>query len=293
MRLTQYLVEKISKTEINEILKDNNVMIGSEFEFILDGLEDNLGDEYEEEYGKSIDDMTGIHLTNVLDMWKEEVSYILKRNKFPFRYKVTTNAKETSKTIWIVVPDTSAGMYSVEVKSPPQPISIALKSYEKMFNWINKYGDTDFDCGFHSHISLKNVSNLKKSLNIVKLVLFVDEGFIYKYFPTRVSSIYAVSLKDKISAEGNLTPEDLKLKSLLKDFSKSHYDAINLEHLEKDRIEFRYLGGPDYHKKWNKIKPILAQYSYALKIACDENYKRKEYVQKLKRFINKLPVKGV
>jgi hypothetical protein len=59
--------------------------------------------------------------------------------------------------------------------------------------------------------------------------------------------------------------------------------GINLQHLKgKNKyIEFRYIGGRDYHKKWKEIKYLTAKFILAIRKACDENTDY-EYILKVR-----------
>jgi flagellin-specific chaperone FliS len=49
-----------------------------------------------------------------------------------------------------------------------------------------------------------------------------------------------------------------------------------------------YMGGSGYHKKFDTIKVVVAQYIYNLLLARDPNFKKKEYIQKANRILLKL-----
>ena len=100
--------------------------------------------------------------------------------------------------IWKVETDESlSGGNGIEVISPPMPLEKFLKICPEIFDFIDTYGYTDNDCGFHINISLKNVSRLEKTLDVLKLILFFEEDMVYKYFDIRRHSTYALSSKKK------------------------------------------------------------------------------------------------
>jgi len=152
---------------------------------------------------------------------------------------------------------------------------------------------TGEDCGFHISISLKNVKSLGKSLDITKLSLFMDEGYIYNFFKTREFNTYAKSAHDEVFKKMLDEREIERMideEEIVKEYSKDHYMAINIEHLntKNEYIEFRYVGGADYHQKWDRIRKILATYIFDLSLACDPNFKKREYEHKLARLLNKI-----
>lgn len=197
-----------------------------------------------------------------------------------------------SKT-WAVEDDSSLGENGVEIKSPPMPVPNFVKSggpLESMFDWIDRIGDTDSSCGFHCHMSLKNT---KHELDYIKLILFTDEGWIYTAFSERAGSYYAKSMKDKMIGDQPLTKseteslfnkKDLVIKSKMK---KEHYDGVSLIDEKIGHVEFRYMGGSGYHRKYKEVRAIIGAYAHNLALATDPEYRRKEYILKLERITNK------
>jgi len=61
--------------------------------------------------------------------------------------------------------------------------------------------------------------------------------------------------------------------------------GIHLIELEKNHVEFRYLGG-EYSSKFKQVKEVIANYAHWLSIACDPEYKRREYITKVSRMAN-------
>lgn len=225
----------------------------------------------------------------------------LKPEGLPFNKKdalITYDPKAKSLTKWSIKPDGSLGLSGIEVVTPILSLSEFLKITPKMFEYMNKLGNevVDEGCGFHISISLKNIKNLGENLDVTKLALFLDEGYIYNFFKSREFNTYAKSAFDAIrgSIVSDKAPQLIKKlvddEKLKREYSQHHYMAINIEHLntKNEYIEFRYLGGANYHLKWDKIKNILANYIYNLILACDPTYKRKEYEHKMARIMNKI-----
>lgn len=219
-------------------------------------------------------------------------------DKMPFKNPIIdTDNMRKSTTQWIIKPDATLGPSGIEVVSPILTIDEFLDMCPKMFDYIEKYGETNDSCGFHISISLKNVTNLSDSLDVVKLALFLEEDYIYKFFSKRKGNNYARSAHEAIKV--NLNYQDMQKyveknvdkKALKKGIPTTHYEAINIEHLKdsphKQYIEFRYLGSGDYHKRWNEIKRVTAHYIWALSAACDPTYKFDEYTKKLNRILLK------
>jgi len=233
------------------------------------------------------------------NLWNKLIKEFLPVKKLPFsNYVIKYDHLYKSQSNWIIKPDGSLGLSGIEIVSPILTLDEFMRITPKVFEFIDniKGSEVGEDCGFHIGVSLNNIPDLSKSLDITKLSVFMDEGYIYKYFKTREYNNYAKSAFDSIQRINikETSPDLLKHlideKLLKRDYPSSHYMAINIEHLESANkyIEFRYLGATDYHRKWDRIKTIIAHYIYNLSISCDPTYKNKEYRLKLSRILNKI-----
>lgn len=217
-----------------------------------------------------------------------------RRLDFDFRVGQSPGAGDSW---WGIVEDASVPMAEggVEVISPPLPIPDFIDQAEEMLDFISEYGHTNSKTGLHINMSIKGI-NLKEELDVIKLFLFHDEDFVYKHFDERKGNLYVMSIKEKIK-NAAFNPHDLE-KIIKKDKLKNKvsqggkYYGINLENIShtgsKQRIEYRYMGGNNYEDKWDNIKSMIGTYAYNLKLACDPNFKRKEYIKKINRVINKI-----
>jgi len=200
--------------------------------------------------------------------------------------------------------DCSLSGTGVELVSPPMPIKEFLEICPRIFEMINEIGFTDNECGLHIGVSLKNGMS---DVDTVKLALFTDENYIWKKFSGRDTSEYVEKMQEKIRKEmykgGSFSSSSSKralrindLKDMIRDndidlkYMSNHYHGVNIEHLDESNpyIEFRYLGGSGYHNKWPEVKTVVAQYIYNLKLARDPEFKKKEYLAKCTRILNKL-----
>lgn len=231
-------------------------------------------------------------------MFKRLVKHFINLETLPFKNMIVSgnhNTKSTTK--WVIKPDGSLGLSGVEIVSPVLPLREFLQVTPKMFEWMNNMNvEVGEDCGFHISMSLKNIHNLGEALDITKLSLFLDEGYIYYFFATREFNTYARSAHDSISRtlinknSPKLAEKLIDTTSMKKKYPADHYMAINIEHLmtKNEYIEFRYIGATNYHRKWDRIRTIIAHYVYDLSLACDPTWKKKEYEHKLARLLNKI-----
>lgn len=215
----------------------------------------------------------------------------------PFtKYKIG-DYQEVSQSVgsgvWAIEPDESLGVNGVEIKSPPMVTTIAMKNMDAMFDWMidNDYY-TDNSCGFHAHLSIKGVKNIKNVIDPLKLIMFTDEEYIFHTFKERMNNGYVRSVHNKLKSGGDISVDGMKdiisKKKLMMKMSSEHFDAINFVQDDNGHVEFRYLGGQHYERKSKDIKKVLGTFIHNFSLACDKDYKLKEYTQKLNKMFNKL-----
>lgn len=152
--------------------------------------------------------------------------------------------------------DYSGGKKLMELVTASLPYQEARVTLIKVLKWIKENGYTNSRCGMHFNISFndeKMGSSFLTSMNRLKFILDFDEDKIWKDYPDRQNSVYAKSIKfvipaDKLSLETakNVTQGDFI-------FPTEKYYGVNFLKLEKNYLEFRYLGGEDYEKKTDKL----------------------------------------
>lgn len=208
------------------------------------------------------------------------VNKYLYLNNWPIReYYITNDNTFKRKNKWIVKPDSSVTPAGFEIVTPAMSLNDFMVITPKIFDCIDKYCKTDKTCGFHISLSLNDKPELTKHLDMVKLVSFINEDYIYKLFPKRRNNSWSYSMYNDVKENYKIHENP--------SVSYGHYMAINFEHLKKKRnqyVEFRYLGGAKYQQKWNDIKKILGMYIYALEISCN-NRSKVEYKKRLDKII--------
>ena len=189
---------------------------------------------------------------------------------------------------WEVKEDGSLNDGGMEISTGIENLEDLIDIIEDVFKWIDDVGYTDGSTGFHVHMSLNN----HQEIDPLKLLLFVEEGLVFKHFEDRALNSYAISIQkghfDKMEPFTNKDVINLaKKEKIEKNVNTDKYMGVHLIELENNHVEFRYLGGKDYHKKFKEIRDIIINYAYWLSIACDPDYKRKEYLLKVNRLTNK------
>lgn len=235
-----------------------------------------------------------------LEVAKEVLPPIISGTDFIDSYEIggygdVIQTKENQ--VWAFEYDsTVSGQGGVEMKSPPMPLPDFIDILPKILTFINDNGSTNSETGLHFHMSIDGKN--KMEVDMVKLILFTDEGLIWKFFPERVDNEYTKSVRNKLLK--GMDPQQLKnyindltgLKEIpddkIKEIKGEHYDAIHQVGTKGTHVEFRHPGGQGYHRKLSKIKRLIGNYAFTLSVAVDPEYKYKEYIRKVIRIINKV-----
>lgn len=203
---------------------------------------------------------------------------IIEKNNKKYLVKYHKDIKP-SENRFVLLYDISGGKHMVELVTGPLKFLEAKLILIKVLSWIKDNGYTTDKSGLHINISNnKNcggfLTDIKK-LNKTKFLINFDEEEIYKYFPNRRYNKYALSIKNVLLPYviNNLitTGNDLYVPYM-------KYFGINFTKINKGYIEFRYIGGKNYHLYPDRI---LYCTEYILKVLVDTlldiNFNQKYY----------------
>ena len=123
----------------------------------------------------------------------------------------------------------------VEFISPPMKVSEVITATKEVFNYIEKFGNTDTDqeseqCGLHINISLPQ--DKMKTFDPVKFVLFSNESQVEntKLFQDRIKASYIGGVlkqfKQRFLGKGNNTPEYEREEIRKKEFEKAIKNSL-------------------------------------------------------------------
>lgn len=188
-----------------------------------------------------------------------------------------------------IEPDLSGGPQMVELITGPMPYVNAKIILLKTLKLLQENAKTDHRCSLHINVSFdtdkveKNVTDVNK----LKTILEIDESLIYKMFPDRKDNFYAKSIKKLIPYKGysyltdalNLTMNNLQLTDDTK------YYGVNLKEAFNGRLEFRYIGGDDYHMKTREIVELM-DYFITLSWKCINEDLTDDNVEDLKHYLD-------
>ena len=175
-----------------------------------------------------------------------------------------TPSSETFK----LEPDNSGGTGMIELVTGPMPFVESKLIIAKTLKWIRENGSTNERCSIHVNVAfdgkkLGTPTNVS-SLDIGKFVLNFNEDKIYEAFPNRKDSVYAKSIKFIVPLSGMTQPSPGKVSWKNYMFVSEKYYGVNFSKLPKNYIEFRYLGGKDYEKKYNTIMDLTEHFVISL-----------------------------
>ncbi len=175
-----------------------------------------------------------------------------------------TPSSETFK----LEPDNSGGTGMIELVTGPMPFVESKLIIAKTLKWIRENGSTNERCSIHVNVAfdgkkLGTPTNVS-SLDIGKFVLNFNEDKIYEAFPNRKDSVYAKSIKFIVPLSGMTQPSPGKVSWKNYMFVSEKYYGVNFSKLPKNYIEFRYLGGKDYEKKYNTIMNLTEHFVISL-----------------------------
>ena len=173
-----------------------------------------------------------------------------------------------TEDIFKLEPDNSGGTGMIELVTGPMPFVESKLIIAKTLKWIRENGSTNERCSIHINVAfdgkkLGTPVNVSK-LDIGKFVLNFDENKIYEAFPNRKDSVYAKSIKFIVPLSGMTQPSPEKRLWKNYMFVTEKYYGVNFSKLPKNYIEFRYLGGKDYEKKYNTIMNLTEHFVLSL-----------------------------
>ena len=201
-----------------------------------------------------------------LDEVKRSLSNALNK-RIQIEEKAHSDFTPSSETFKLE-PDNSGGTGMIELVTGPMPFVESKLIIAKTLKWIRENGSTNERCSIHVNVAfdgkkLGTPTNVS-SLDIGKFVLNFNEDKIYEAFPNRKDSVYAKSIKFIVPLSGMTQPSPEKISWKNYMFVSEKYYGVNFSKLPKNYIEFRYLGGKDYEKKYNTIMDLTEHFVISL-----------------------------
>lgn len=193
-----------------------------------------------------------------------------------------------TEKIFKIEPDYSLGPRGVELISGPLPYVNARTILLKVLKIIQDFGRTNEKCSIHINISFDEDLSEKsiELLNSLKIILDIDENFIYKRFPQRENNFYAKSVKKLIPYKGfDFANDAIRHLSNNLELPETKYYGINSNTITEGRLEFRYIGGTNYQNKTVEILDLMDYFIITTWNSIDTNLSD-ENIKELREYLN-------
>lgn len=218
-----------------------------------------------------------------------------------------------------IIPDVTVPE-GVEVVTKPLSYNDTMDIMERVFQFIQNNGNTDSSTGLHVNISTSPDIDLS-SINFVKMMVLLDIDFFqglsrgsqkFLKYPVRsdwVTPIYQFLAADsgakllRLAEIYAFNKPDTFVRyfeeSVRKDNEKKR--AINLMHLlnvdaSQRRVEFRFLGGVNYERRYEEIQNDILQFCYMMSAGASESFLQREYLEGIIRIMDRVtrstPING-
>lgn len=232
-------MEKYSDKFLSQSHKLKNARIGMEFEF----------------YAK------GVSYYKILELLNKELSPVK-----VWGFRQYHSDFEPDDRNFKIEPDLSGGANMVELVTGPLDYYDAKYYLIKISKFIEKYGYTNDKCSVHLNISFSDDDLDLNYLNKLKLILSVDEEEVFRNYPSRKGNIYTKSIKkiipfkeyDFFNIPISIVRNNLRI-------PRDKYYGVNMlnsdENRDKQRVEFRYIGGKDYEFDTGKLLYFLDKFT--------------------------------
>lgn len=228
-----------------------------------------FSNEYLNDFGKLKDSIVGFEFEFYTNKSYYKLMEYLSNQLKPIKihgFRKYHSKFETDEDNFKIEPDLSGGYDMIEIITGPIPYVNAKIILLKILKILQDIAKTDDRCSVHINISYDEDKSKKilNNINILKLLLNIDEDYIYRYFPERKDNIYAKSVKNIIPFKGfDYSNDAVKILVNNLELPDTKYYGININTIEKGRLEYRYVGGEDYQFKTSEIL-LLMDYFIAL-----------------------------
>lgn len=171
---------------------------------------------------------------------------------------------EVTQDEFKIEPDMSGGAKLMELVTGALPYYAARLMIIKVNQWIDKNGYTTDRSSIHLNLSFdKNKVEDKDrilKMNVLKFILDFNEAQVFKFFPNRENSAYSKSIKFVVPKDDFSFFDGKNINQQNFMYPQTKYYGINFEKRVKNYLEFRYIGGADWHKKTTTILHLIDRF---------------------------------
>ena len=237
---------------------------------------------------------------------------------------ITDSERKGDSSRWVIKTDSSVAPSKggIEFISPIMTPTEALTTTQQIFEYISKVGHTNSrhlkdkkenprtsQCGLHINISMRGEQ--MKKFDALKFVIFSNEGQVKneKLFGDRQDTVLIRPVLETLRRHmrTDSTPNRRKLYNsakmklgsafmnnkiqILGKYSNVNTTAYRpnnrtIRRKKDERIEVRFFGGEDYHKKYDVFRRVLGELLHAMDVASDPDKEIKKYYKSLYKIIN-------
>lgn len=199
-----------------------------------------------------------------------------------------------------IVEDGSIEPFGAEIIAPPMAPNLALDWLGSKFEFIEETDGlstnetTGLHCGIGTWEGHYRPSDPKNTIDVLKLLLFLGDPYLLSTFG-RESNKYALPMMEdlqKAVRDESLSRDTAKLnKTIYKINSTLLYNAdkyrtVNLDKLYAGYLEFRIMGGANYHRRFPDVKRTVMRFAQICVVASSPDLYRKEYLNQLYRLLS-------
>lgn len=188
-----------------------------------------------------------------------------------------------------IEPDLSGGSNMVELVTGPMDYFDAKYYLIKIVKFIQNYGYSNEKSSIHFNISFNDEEMNLNDLNVLKLILNTDEDEIWRAFPSRKGNVYAKSVTNIIPyKEYDFFNIPISVVKNNMRIPNDKYYGINFSNIdnekEKQRLEFRYIGGKDYEKNIGQLIYFMERFIINVYDSVDASF-NSEDIKKLEDYL--------
>ena len=138
-------------------------------------------------------------------------------------------------------------------------------TFNTLLMWLNEYASLNFSTNLRTTLSFnhRNLQTIKSISNMDpgKMVLKINEEYLYEKFPEGINSPFSMSIKKLIPSNHWLNAAQT-IHSITNNFNipMEQYYGVNFENYSKGLLEFNYIIGSDYTEKPKEILEVLQYY---------------------------------
>ncbi len=152
-----------------------------------------------------------------------------------------------------------------QLKIAPQEYMTIGPGLHGVLAWINEHAALDYSTKMSINLSFKhrNLQTLStiSNMDVGKMILKIDENFLYEKFPQMKESPFALSIKRFIPFDGFINISN-PLSNLNTSFQLpiAEYYAVDFTDQTMGSLKFNYIGGSNYANKPADINETLKYY---------------------------------